>query len=39
MVTCDREAAEQAGQFWALVAGLRFDGAVDLTCFTPAQAQ
>jgi len=39
MVTCDREAAEQDGDFGSLVAGLRPDVVVDLTCFTPAQAR
>jgi nucleoside-diphosphate-sugar epimerase len=39
MVGCDRVAAEQAGDFGAVVAALRPDSVVDLTCFTPAQAQ
>ena len=39
MLTCNREAAEQDGQFGAVVAGLRPDAVVDLTCFTPAQAR
>ena len=39
MVACDREAAESDGQFGTLVAGLRPDAVVDLTCFTPAQAR
>jgi len=39
MVTCDREAAEQDGEFGALVARLRPDAVTDLTCFTPAQAR
>ena len=39
MVACDREAAEQDGPFGTLVAGLRPDAVVDLTCFTPAQAR
>jgi nucleoside-diphosphate-sugar epimerase len=38
-VTCDRDAAESDGQFGTLVAGLRPDAVVDLTCFTPAQAR
>jgi len=39
MVTCDRAAAERDGAFGSLVAGLRPDAVVDLTCFTPAQAR
>lgn len=39
MVSCDRVAAEQAGDFGAVVAALRPDSVVDLTCFAPAQAQ
>lgn len=39
MVTCDREAAEQEGEFGSLVARLRPDGVVDLTCFAQAQAR
>jgi len=39
MVTCDREAAEQAGQFGIVVASLRPDAVVDLTCFTLTQAR
>jgi nucleoside-diphosphate-sugar epimerase len=39
MVTCDREAAEADGAFGTLVASLRPDAVVDLTCFTPAQAR
>src|SRR6478609_10860563 len=39
MVVCNREAAEQDGQFGTLIAGLRPDAVVDLTCFTPAQAR
>lgn len=39
MVACDREAAEQDGQFGTRVAGLRPEAVVDLTCFTLAQAQ
>ena len=39
MVACDREAAEQDGQFGTLIGGLRPDAVVDLTCFTPAQAR
>jgi hypothetical protein len=38
-VTCDRVAAESDGSFGSLVAGLRPDAVVDLTCFTPAQAE
>ena len=38
LVTCDREAAEQDGAFGSLVADLRPDAVMDLTCFTPAQA-
>ena len=37
MVVCDRDAAEQDGHFGTLVAGLRPDAVVDLTCFTVAQ--
>ena len=39
MVACDREAAEQDGRFGTIVADLRPDAVVDLTCFTPAQAR
>ena len=39
MVTCDREAAEQDGDFGPLVARLRPDAVVDLTCYTTAQAR
>ncbi|HEY6743503.1 MAG TPA: NAD-dependent epimerase/dehydratase family protein [Lapillicoccus sp.] len=39
MVACDRAAAERDGRFGALVAGLRPEAVVDLTCFTPAQAR
>jgi nucleoside-diphosphate-sugar epimerase len=39
MVTCDRVAAEKDGTFGTLVAGLRPDAVVDLTCFTTAQAR
>ncbi|WP_374971235.1 NAD-dependent epimerase/dehydratase family protein [Terrabacter sp. BE26] len=39
MVRCDREAAEADGEFGALVAGLRPDAVVDLTCFTITQAE
>lgn len=39
MVTCDRESAEADGEFGALVAGLRPDAVVDLTCFTTEQAE
>ena len=39
MVTCDREAAEHDGDFGGLVAQLRPDAVVDLTCYTTAQAQ
>ncbi len=39
MVSCDREAVEQDGQFGLVVAGLRPDAVVDLTCFTLAQAR
>ena len=39
MVTCDRDAAEADGEFGRLVAGLRPDAVVDLTCFTTAQAE
>lgn len=39
MVTCDRGAAESDGRFGTVVAGLRPEAVVDLTCFTPAQAQ
>jgi nucleoside-diphosphate-sugar epimerase len=38
-VACDREAAERDGRFGTVVAGLRPDAVVDLTCFTPAQAR
>lgn len=37
MVVCDRKVAERAGQFGTLVAGLRPDAVVDLTCYTPVQ--
>ena len=39
MVICDREAAEQDGRFGTVVAALRPDAVVDLTCFTPQQAR
>jgi nucleoside-diphosphate-sugar epimerase len=39
MVTCDREAAEQDGEFGGLIAGLRPDAVADLTCFTTTQAR
>ena len=39
MMACDRGAAEQDGRFGTVVAGLRPDAVVDLTCFTPAQAR
>src|SRR4051794_41644631 len=39
MVACDREAAERDGSFGPLVAGLRPDAVVDLTCFTADQAR
>jgi nucleoside-diphosphate-sugar epimerase len=39
MVTCDREAAEHDGRFGTVVAALRPDAVVDLTCFTPEQAR
>ncbi len=39
MVTCEREAAEQDSGFGRLVAGLRPDVVVDLTCFTTEQAR
>ena len=38
-VHCDREEAEKAGEFGRLVAELRPDAVVDLTCFTRAQAK
>ena len=38
-VTCDRDAAEQDGEFGATVAKLKPDAVVDLTCFTTAQAE
>lgn len=39
MAVCDREAAERDGTFGSLVAGLRPEVVVDLTCFTVAQAR
>ena len=39
MVACDRQAAEQECQFGPVVARLRPDAVVDLTCFTLAQAR
>lgn len=39
MVACDREAAEADGEFGTLVAGVRPDAVVDLTCFTTDQAR
>jgi nucleoside-diphosphate-sugar epimerase len=39
MVVCDRRAAERDSQFGTIVAGLRPDAVVDLTCFTPEQAR
>ena len=39
MVTCDREAAEQDGDFGTTIAGLRPDAVVDLTCYTTTQAR
>jgi nucleoside-diphosphate-sugar epimerase len=39
MVRCDRDAAESAGEFGTVVAGLRPDAIADLTCFSTAQAQ
>jgi nucleoside-diphosphate-sugar epimerase len=39
MVACDRDAAERAGEFGTVVAALRPEAVVDLTCFTPAQAR
>lgn len=39
MVVCDREAAERVGRFGAQVAELNPAAVVDLTCFTPPQAQ
>jgi nucleoside-diphosphate-sugar epimerase len=39
MVACDRDAAEKDGAFGTLVADLKSDAVVDLTCFTPAQAR
>jgi nucleoside-diphosphate-sugar epimerase len=39
MVTCDREAAEADGTFGTLVASLRPDAVMDLTCFTTDQAR
>jgi nucleoside-diphosphate-sugar epimerase len=39
MVACDRDAVERDGQFGALIADLRPDAVVDLTCFTPEQAR
>ena len=39
MVACDRDAAEQDGQFGTMIARLRPDAVVDLTCFTPQQAR
>lgn len=38
-VTCDRQQAEADGVFGKLVAQQEPDGVVDLTCFTPQQAQ
>jgi nucleoside-diphosphate-sugar epimerase len=38
-VAVDRGAAEAEGAFGALVADLRPEGVVDLTCFTPVQAR
>ena len=38
-VACDRQAAEADGTFGRLVADQRPDGVIDLTCFTPQQAQ
>ena len=39
MVACDHEAAERDGQFGSVVAGLRPDAVIDLTCFTRDQAR
>jgi nucleoside-diphosphate-sugar epimerase len=39
LVSCDREAAETDGEFGSLVARLRPDAVMDLTCFTPTQAR
>jgi nucleoside-diphosphate-sugar epimerase len=39
MVVVDRAVAEPEGGFGTLVAGLRPDAVVDLTCFTPSQAR
>ena len=39
MVTCDREAAEQDGDFGTTIAGLHPDAVVDLTCYTTTQAR
>src|SRR5690349_21136179 len=39
MVVVDRGAAEQDARFGTLVAGLRPEAVVDLTCFTTAQAR
>jgi nucleoside-diphosphate-sugar epimerase len=39
MATCDRAVAERDGTFGTIVAGLRPDAVVDLTCFTPDQAR
>jgi len=39
MVACDREAAERDDQFGTVIAQLRPDAVVDLTCFTTAQAR
>ncbi|MDQ6895975.1 MAG: NAD-dependent epimerase/dehydratase family protein [Actinomycetota bacterium] len=39
MVTCDRQASEQDGDFGRVIAGLGPDVVVDLTCFTPVQVQ
>jgi nucleoside-diphosphate-sugar epimerase len=39
MLVCDRGAAEKDGQFGTIVAGLRPDAVIDLTCFTAKQAR
>jgi nucleoside-diphosphate-sugar epimerase len=39
LFACDRDAAESDGTFGSIVAALRPEAVVDLTCFTPGQAR
>ncbi|WP_203567102.1 NAD-dependent epimerase/dehydratase family protein [Aestuariimicrobium ganziense] len=39
MITCDREAAEADGSFAGVVSATRPEAVVDLTCFSPQQAE